>query len=143
MSMNKLVKLVGDWKLIISLYFTAIGIVYLCYLFMMDEATLTTAVAWQGFLLSTWFGTCHFIYFAKWPAVHRITLHGVLTLAGTLGMNHLFGWVSLTGAQWLVALAIFVAIYALTLWSWWVYYRSEEAVLNRKLAQYQRQLEDC
>ncbi len=142
MTWNKLVKFIGDWKLIMSLYFAAISIVYLCYLLVIHETTLTTAIAWQGVLLSMWFGTCHFIYFTKWSVLGRITLHGLLTLVGTVGMNALFGWFSLTGVQWLIALAIFVGIYAITLWAWWIYYRSEEAVLNRKLEQYKSELED-
>ena len=143
MTFPKIIKTVGDIKLIMGLYFVGYSIVGLAVLWVMKVDTISTVLCWKLLAVSVYSGCVHRIFLTEWTMPKKISIHGALVLSGTIMFLNWFGWLNLKGvASWAMFVGIFALVYVVVCLAWFVYYWAEKSVLNEKLGDYQKKLQD-
>lgn len=139
--MNKFIHVVGEFKYQVAMFFMVTIMGSMCLGYLHGATAMKFNSIWQMMLTAGIFAGLQYIYtaerFDKISVQLKLTIHLLLSYGVIITMALLFHWFDILNSEvfWQFTL-IFIIAYVLLFIGFSIYYRSEGAILNKKLAEY-------
>ena len=142
--MNKFIKNVGEFKFLTGMYFFGIVICYMIIGLFTGAETIALSTLWQIILTSIIAaGTqCLFFFssvFERIPQKATAIIHFVVNYIILFILAVIFGWFDISNTSYVLGITgAYIMIYWLLFFSFYIYYKAEGEIYNKKLSEYKK-----